>query len=292
MHAADRPEGRRRDRHHLHQRPHARLRARELGVHLMTDAAPLETLDPRAPTPRPRPAPSSRACRGSSGSPARSSSSSSAATPWSTTTLQRAFAEDMVYLRHVGIKPVVVHGGGPQISAMLERLGIASQFVGGYRVTTPETMDVVRMVLTGQVSRELVSLINEHGPLASAISGEDAGLFRGTPARRRRRRRDGRHRPGRRRGRGGSGRGARRGRRRAHPGGLLDRPRHRRAGPVAQRERRLGRRVARRRARRREARRAHRCRGPLPRLAGPRLAGVGHRHRRAHRPAAAASRAA
>ena len=85
----------------------------------------------------------------------------------------------MVYLRYVGIKPVVVHGGGPQISAMLERLGIPSEFRGGYRVTTPETMDVVRMVLTGQVSRELVSLINEHGPLASAISGEDAGLFHG-----------------------------------------------------------------------------------------------------------------
>ncbi|MGN6503159.1 MAG: acetylglutamate kinase, partial [Pseudolysinimonas sp.] len=83
------------------------------------------------------------------------------------------------YLRHVGIKPVVVHGGGPQISAMLDRLGIASEFVGGYRVTTPEAMEVVRMVLTGQVSRELVSLINEHGPLASAISGEDAGLFVG-----------------------------------------------------------------------------------------------------------------
>jgi len=93
--------------------------------------------------------------------------------------LQRAFAEDMVYLRHVGITPVVVHGGGPQISAMLDKLGIESRFVGGYRVTTPEAMEVVRMVLTGQVSRELVSLINEHGPLASAISGEDAGLFRG-----------------------------------------------------------------------------------------------------------------
>jgi acetylglutamate kinase len=92
--------------------------------------------------------------------------------------LQHAFAEDMVYLRYVGIKPVVVHGGGPQISAMLERLGIPSEFRGGYRVTTPETMEVVRMVLTGQVSRELVTLINEHGPLASAISGEDAGLFR------------------------------------------------------------------------------------------------------------------
>jgi acetylglutamate kinase len=93
--------------------------------------------------------------------------------------LQRAFAEDMVYLRHVGIKPVVVHGGGPQITAMLDRLGISSEFRGGYRVTTPETMEVVRMVLTGQVSRELVTLINEHGPLASAISGEDAGLFIG-----------------------------------------------------------------------------------------------------------------
>jgi acetylglutamate kinase len=93
--------------------------------------------------------------------------------------LQRAFAEDMVYLRYVGIKPVVVHGGGPQISAMLERLGIASEFRGGYRVTTPETMEVVRMVLTGQVSRELVGLVNEHGPLAFAMSGEDAGLFKG-----------------------------------------------------------------------------------------------------------------
>ncbi|AYF99345.1 acetylglutamate kinase [Protaetiibacter intestinalis] len=91
--------------------------------------------------------------------------------------LQRAFAEDMVYLRSVGLKPVVVHGGGPQISAMLDRLGIPSEFRGGYRVTTPEAMEVVRMVLTGQVSRELVTLINQHGPLASAISGEDAGLF-------------------------------------------------------------------------------------------------------------------
>jgi len=93
--------------------------------------------------------------------------------------LQRAFAQDMVYLRSVGLKPVVVHGGGPQISAMLDRLGIPSEFRGGYRVTTPEAMEVVRMVLTGQVSRELVTLINRHGPLASAISGEDAGLFQG-----------------------------------------------------------------------------------------------------------------
>ncbi len=93
--------------------------------------------------------------------------------------LTRAFAEDMVYLRTVGIKPVVVHGGGPQITKMLERLGIESEFRGGYRVTTPEAMDVVRMVLTGQVSRDLVGQINEHGPLAAAISGEDAGLFVG-----------------------------------------------------------------------------------------------------------------
>ncbi|TYL52209.1 acetylglutamate kinase [Agromyces mariniharenae] len=93
--------------------------------------------------------------------------------------LQRAFAEDMVYLRYAGIKPVVVHGGGPQISSMLSRLGIESEFRGGYRVTTPEAMDVVRMVLSGQVNRELVSLINRHGPLAAGLSGEDAGLFTG-----------------------------------------------------------------------------------------------------------------
>ncbi|WP_433090243.1 acetylglutamate kinase [Dactylosporangium sp. CA-052675] len=91
--------------------------------------------------------------------------------------LKRAFAADMVFLRHVGLKPVVVHGGGPQISAMLKRLGIASEFKGGLRVTTPETADVVRMVLVGQVGRELVGLINEHGPHAVGMSGEDAGLF-------------------------------------------------------------------------------------------------------------------
>jgi acetylglutamate kinase len=70
-----------------------------------------------------------------------------------------------------------VHGGGPQISAMLDRLGIASEFRGGLRVTTPPAMDVVRMVLVGQVQRELVGLVNEHGPLAVGLSGEDAGLF-------------------------------------------------------------------------------------------------------------------
>ncbi|MBT2530537.1 acetylglutamate kinase [Arthrobacter sp. ISL-48] len=92
--------------------------------------------------------------------------------------LRRAFAEDVVFLHHVGIHPVVVHGGGPQINSMLARLGIESEFKGGLRVTTPEAMDVVRMVLTGQVGRELVGLINSHGPYAVGMSGEDGGLLR------------------------------------------------------------------------------------------------------------------
>ncbi|GAA3686159.1 acetylglutamate kinase [Micrococcus yunnanensis] len=92
--------------------------------------------------------------------------------------LRRAFAEDIVFLHHAGVHPVVVHGGGPQINAMLDRLGIASEFRGGLRVTTEEAMDVVRMVLTGQVGRELVGLVNSHGPYAVGFSGEDAGLLR------------------------------------------------------------------------------------------------------------------
>ena len=91
--------------------------------------------------------------------------------------LQQAFAADMVFLRYAGLKPVVVHGGGPQISRMLDKMGIESEFRGGLRVTTPEAMDVVRMVLTGQVGRELVGLINQHGPFAVGLSGEDARLF-------------------------------------------------------------------------------------------------------------------
>ncbi|GAB3475064.1 acetylglutamate kinase [Amycolatopsis cihanbeyliensis] len=91
--------------------------------------------------------------------------------------LKAAFAQDMVFLRLAGLHPVVVHGGGPQITTMLDRLGIEGEFRGGLRVTTPETMDVVRMVLVGQVSRELVGLINAHGPYAVGISGEDAHLF-------------------------------------------------------------------------------------------------------------------
>ncbi|GGJ06695.1 acetylglutamate kinase [Saccharopolyspora subtropica] len=91
--------------------------------------------------------------------------------------LKRAFAQDMVFLRLAGLHPVVVHGGGPQITAMLDRLGIEGEFRGGLRVTSPETMDVVRMVLVGQVGRELVGLINQHGPYAVGMSGEDAQLF-------------------------------------------------------------------------------------------------------------------
>ncbi|MCL2787288.1 MAG: acetylglutamate kinase [Micrococcales bacterium] len=91
--------------------------------------------------------------------------------------LKAAFAQDIVFLRLAGLRPVIVHGGGPQINAMLRRLGIDAEFKGGLRVTTPETMDIVRMVLTGQVSRELVGLLNAHGPLAVGLSGEDGGLL-------------------------------------------------------------------------------------------------------------------
>ena len=90
---------------------------------------------------------------------------------------RRAFAEDMVFLRTCGILPVVVHGGGPQISSMLTRLGIPSEFRGGLRVTTEQSIDVVRMVLVGQVGPEVVGLINEHGGRAVGLSGEDGGLF-------------------------------------------------------------------------------------------------------------------
>jgi acetylglutamate kinase len=92
-------------------------------------------------------------------------------------TLRQAFAADMAFLRNCGVHPVVVHGGGPQITAMLRRLGIVGDFKGGLRVTTPEVLDVARMVLFGQVGRELVNLINAHGPYAVGITGEDAQLF-------------------------------------------------------------------------------------------------------------------
>lgn len=91
--------------------------------------------------------------------------------------LTQAFAEDVVFLRLAGLRPVVVHGGGPQISSMLDRLGVESEFRGGLRVTTPEAMEIVRMVLTGQVQREIVSSMNAHGPFAVGLSGDDAHLF-------------------------------------------------------------------------------------------------------------------
>jgi acetylglutamate kinase len=91
--------------------------------------------------------------------------------------LKEAFAADIAELRAAGIRVVVVHGGGPQISSMLNRLGIASEFRGGLRVTTPEALEVVRMVLVGQVGREIVNLVNAHGPVAVGMSGEDAVTF-------------------------------------------------------------------------------------------------------------------
>ncbi|MFD7511950.1 acetylglutamate kinase [Streptomyces sp. NPDC059853] len=94
--------------------------------------------------------------------------------------LKAAFAQDVVFLRHAGLRPVVVHGGGPQITAQLDRLGLESEFKAGLRVTTPEAMDVVRMVLAGQVQRELVGLLNRHGPLAVGLTGEDARTMTAT----------------------------------------------------------------------------------------------------------------
>lgn len=91
--------------------------------------------------------------------------------------LAASFAADMVLLRAVGIRPVVVHGGGPQIGDLLGRLGIESQFKDGLRVTDADTLDVARMVLVGKVNRDLVGAINTHGPLAVGLSGEDGGLI-------------------------------------------------------------------------------------------------------------------
>jgi acetylglutamate kinase len=91
--------------------------------------------------------------------------------------LRQAFAEDVVFLRYAGLRVVIVHGGGPQITSHLDRLGVKTEFRGGLRVTTPETMDVVRMVLVGQVNRDVVGLINAFGPFAVGMSGEDARLL-------------------------------------------------------------------------------------------------------------------
>jgi acetylglutamate kinase len=92
-------------------------------------------------------------------------------------TLREKVAADIVFMRLVGLRPVVVHGGGPQITKHLNDLGVQSEFAGGFRVTTPETMRVVRMVLVGEVQQELVGKINAWGPYAVGLSGEDANLF-------------------------------------------------------------------------------------------------------------------
>jgi acetylglutamate kinase len=91
--------------------------------------------------------------------------------------LARLFAQDVVLMHLVGVNPVVVHGGGPQISALMQRLGKEPQFVDGLRVTDAETVDIVRMALVGKVNREIVSAINQHGDYAVGLSGEDAGLL-------------------------------------------------------------------------------------------------------------------
>ncbi|HEX7277603.1 MAG TPA: acetylglutamate kinase [Acidimicrobiales bacterium] len=91
--------------------------------------------------------------------------------------LSGLFAQDVVLMRSVGMKPVVVHGGGPQIGSLMRRLGMEPEFRDGLRVTDAETLDVARMVLVGKVNRDIVSSINVHGPLAVGLSGEDAGLI-------------------------------------------------------------------------------------------------------------------
>ena len=91
--------------------------------------------------------------------------------------LKASFAQDMVLLKYVGINPVVVHGGGPQINEVLQKMGTPTQFVRGMRVTDQETMDIVEMVLAGKVNKEIVSLINRHGGMAVGLSGKDGGLI-------------------------------------------------------------------------------------------------------------------
>jgi acetylglutamate kinase len=98
--------------------------------------------------------------------------------------LARNFAQDIVLLKAVGINPVVVHGGGPQIGAMLARVGVESEFVDGLRVTTKETAEIAEMVLSGAINKELVSWIGQAGGSAIGISGKDGGFVKATKLRR------------------------------------------------------------------------------------------------------------
>ena len=143
--------------------------------------------------------------------------------------LRAGFAQDLVFLRHAGLRPVVVHGGGPQVTGHLDRLGIESVFTAGLRVTTEETIDVVRMVLNGKVNKDIVGLINRYGPYAVGLSGEDANLFTAERKLADGRRRAGGHRPGRgdHQRRSLDGQGA--ARRRPHPGRVQHRARRRTA---------------------------------------------------------------
>src|SRR6184192_4602646 len=94
--------------------------------------------------------------------------------------LKEPFALDVILLRLVGLKPVIVHGGGPQIGALMKRLGKEPRFVGGMRVTDEETVEIVEMVLVGKINKEIVGLINHHGGRAVGLSGKDGGLIRAT----------------------------------------------------------------------------------------------------------------
>ena len=91
--------------------------------------------------------------------------------------LKDSFAQDIVLLKYVGVNPVVVHGGGPQINEMLKKMGTPSQFIRGMRVTDPQTMDIVEMVLVGKINKEIVNLINRHGGMAVGLSGKDGQLI-------------------------------------------------------------------------------------------------------------------
>src|SRR6516225_8707437 len=187
-----RPVSRAARRHHPDHRPDGRLRPRELGLFDMT-----EHVHDRTPAAGPAMTKQAGPAGQRTGAAAALAKAATLieALPWldrfhgqtavikygghamTVAALRAAFAQDVVFLRYAGLRPVVVHGGGPQISAHLERLGVPSTFTAGLRVTTPETMDVVRMVLTGQVNREVVGLINRHGPFGVGLSGEDANMF-------------------------------------------------------------------------------------------------------------------